>query len=108
MISKLKCPFCQQELRKLFNRYTGEPNCEYECENFKCDLYGIEMPELVWQALIQAKQDLEIARKALEKYADEDMWENCCKWDIEYIQGLFLEYGYKIAKEAIEQIDHKE
>lgn len=56
----------------------------------------------------QSQKDLEIARKALEQYADEDMWENCCKWDVEYIQGLFLEHGYKIAKEALEQIEHKE
>lgn len=67
MNNKLVCPFCQQDLRKLFNRYTGEPNCDYECGNCDCDLYGIEIPETVWQALIQAKQDLEIARKALKE-----------------------------------------
>ncbi|MEE1029805.1 MAG: hypothetical protein UIC65_02165, partial [Alphaproteobacteria bacterium] len=66
MTSKLKCPFCQQELRKLFNRYTGEPNCDYECWNHNCDLYGIEIPETVWKNLIQTKQDLEIARQALK------------------------------------------
>lgn len=51
---------------------------------------------------------LAVAKQALEKYADEDMWETGHQWDVEYIQGLFLERGYKIAKEALEQIEHKE
>ena len=80
MNNELKCPVCQNVLRKLFNRYTGEPNCDYECGNFDCDLYGIEIPESVWKAVIQKLEDLktisakyaqsqksvEIARKALE------------------------------------------
>ena len=71
MKNKLICPFCGESLRKLHNKYTGEPNCDYECGNAYCDLYGVEMSESVWQALIQAKQDLEIARKALEEIRDE-------------------------------------
>lgn len=51
---------------------------------------------------------LAVAKQALEKYADEDMWETGHKWDVEYIQGLFLEHGYKIAKEALEEINRKE
>lgn len=96
-----KCPVCQNNLHKI-NIVVST------CTNDKCRLWGSSIPNLVLEALTQAKQDLEIATKALEKYADEDMWENCCIWDIEYIQGLFLEHGYKIAKEALEQIEHKE
>lgn len=101
MTSKLKCPFCQKGLSQGYNH--DRDTVIYHCNN--CYFQG---DGIIWIALIQAKQDLEIARKALEEYADEDMWENCCKWDIEYIQGLFLEHGYEIAKEALEQIEQKE
>ena len=67
MTNKLKCPVCQNVLRKLFNRYTGEPNCDYECGNFDCDLYGIEIPESVWKAVIKKLEDLKIATKALDR-----------------------------------------
>jgi hypothetical protein len=96
MNNELKCPFCQQELRKLFNRYTGEPNCEYECENFKCDLYGTEMPEFVWQALIQAKQDLEIARQALKKIESTEWYDSMSSYEIMTFTAM----------KALEQIDH--
>ena len=103
MTTKLKYPFCQQELRNCCAGVIYTCSKPDSCPHEQC--YGSKE---LWQALIQAKQDLEIATKALEKYADEDMWENCCIWDIEYIQGLFLEHGYKIAKEALEQISRKE
>lgn len=67
MNNELKCPVCQQDLRKLFNRYTGEPNCDYECGNFDCELYGIEIPESVWKAVIQKLEDLKIVTKALKE-----------------------------------------
>lgn len=110
MTSKLKCTFCKEEIisdlclmcDKIDKGYTSGRQI-YKCN--KCSLFGNKE---LWQALIQAKQDLEILKQALEKYADEDMWENCCKWDIEYIQGLFLERGYKIAKEALEHIEQKD
>ena len=101
MTSKLKCPVCQQDLRKLFNRYTGEPNCDYECESFDCELYGIEIPESVWKAVIQKLEDLKIATKALVfvKTLNER-------------QGGCFEEDYETQKrtvyEALEQIEHKE
>lgn len=54
MTSKLKCPFCQTEL-------IGNSQASY-CN--QCAIYGYNE---IWQALTQAKQDLEIARKALEE-----------------------------------------
>ena len=61
MSNKLICPFCQQELDYLAEDIYGGmycPNCK------KHDLFGNEK---MWQALIQAKQDLVIATKALEE-----------------------------------------
>jgi hypothetical protein len=61
MTSKLKCPFCGQELiREGMNHWWCSCNIEHQGK----ELYGTTA---LWQALIQAKQDLEIARKALEK-----------------------------------------
>lgn len=65
MENALKCPFCGNNLRSLYNKYTAEPNYDFECGNYDCDLYGIEMPETVWKALIRTKKQLEIAKKAL-------------------------------------------
>ena len=95
MTSKLKCPFCQQDLRKLFNRYTGEPNCDYECGNCDCDLYGIEIPETVWHALIQAKQDLKKARKALKDARI-------------FASTHCIASAVKTIDKALEQTEHKE
>lgn len=107
MTSKLKCPICGEILQKYgeIDPDTGTSivlgaNCR------KCGIGNSDIK--LWQALIQAKQDLEILKQALEKYADEDMWETCNIWEVDYIQSMFLEYGYKIAKEALEQIEHKE
>lgn len=69
MTSKLKCPFCGKEL------YSSD-NC-YVCLNDDCIFCGFHFMEKRWkpiielkQALIQAKQDLEIARKALGQIAE--------------------------------------
>ena len=64
MTSKLKCPFCQQELHKDRDGY-------YSCYTDNCSVMnaggnGASGTESLWQALIQAKQDLVIATKALE------------------------------------------
>ena len=95
MTSKLRCPVCGGELVNII----GLPGCT------KCNFLGNEYTR---KALIRTQKQLEIARQALEKYADEDMWGTGHKWDVEYIQGLFLEHGYKIAKEALEQINCKQ
>lgn len=53
MTSKLKCPFCGAELDK-------DISGEFGCPNEKCkkSMFLIGTEEM-WQALIQAKQDLE-------------------------------------------------
>lgn len=60
MTDKLHCPFCQQELiREGMNHWWCSCNIEHQGK----ELYGTTA---LWQALIKAKQDLEIIRKALE------------------------------------------
>ena len=62
MESKLKCPFCQQELREIYFNGVGvgyicpDPDCK-KAEKLKGN-------SEFWQALIQVKQDLEVATKA--------------------------------------------
>ena len=68
MTSKLKCAFCNKDL--ILSYITDDLCCE-ECWE--------SATEKVWQALIQAKQDLEIARKAFE---DIDMLLHSRKFDI--------------------------
>lgn len=64
MTDKLKCPFCQQELiREGMNHWWCSCNIEHQGK----ELYGTTA---LWEALIQAKQDLEIAREALEVATD--------------------------------------
>lgn len=68
MTSKIKCPFCQQELRQ---DYTGVMYCDNEdCEQ-SADWYG---SQILWRALMQAKQDLEIAVDALKKIKEPTAW----------------------------------
>lgn len=98
MISKLKCPVCQQDLRKLFNRYTGKPDCYYECGNVYCELYGIEIPESVWKAVIQKLEDLKIATKALEKIESTEWYDSMSSYEIMTFTAM----------KALEQIEHKE
>lgn len=62
MTSKLKCPYCLSDLEST----TG--GWEYGCTNAECLSAGTLCgTKELWKALIQAKQDLEIARKALEE-----------------------------------------
>lgn len=94
MTSKLKCPFCGAELDK-------DISGEFGCPNEKCkkSMFLIGTEEM-WRALIQAKQDLEIATKALE--------------DITKEHSAFADWVFKavtmkdIAEKALEQIEHKE
>ena len=90
MADKLICPFCGKKL------YSSD-NC-YVCLNDDCIFCGFYFMEKRWkpiielkQALIQAKQDLEIARKALESIRDD----------------LFCQRKIT-ARQALEQIEHKE
>lgn len=57
-MSDMKCPICQNNLHKI-NIIVST------CTNDKCKLWGSSIPNLVLDALAQAKQDLECTRKAL-------------------------------------------
>lgn len=62
MISKLKSPYCSADLEST----TG--GWEYGCTNTECQSAGTLCgTKELWRALIQAKQDLKIATKALEE-----------------------------------------
>lgn len=92
MRNNLKCPFCQQELCQ---DYTGVMYCcNDDCEQ-SADWYG---SPILWQELAQAKQDLDIARKALDK-ADRFF---------EGTIGLYQSEMMAIIKTALEQIKHKD
>lgn len=102
MTSKLKCPFCEYELQE--NRTT----------NLCCPICGLVAPTKLWTALIQAKQDLEIARKALEYYSDSRFGkkqdDGTYALEIDKGCGVTVVYTYdpRLAKQALEQIEHKE
>ena len=84
MTSKLKCPFCKEEL--------DTENYYVRCRNPHCNTTTeMEGTEEIWQALIQAKQDLEIARQALDEIAN----------------GT-LAYPEVMARETLELIEHKD
>lgn len=99
MADKLICPFCGEKL------YSSD-NC-YVCLNDDCIFCGFHFMEKRWkpiielkQALIQAKQDLEIATKALQIIAnaeDDIIYTNWC--------GGSMRANARI---ALEQIEHKE
>lgn len=61
MINKLKCPFCGEEL----SPSSGYGIEVYMCPNLTCHKAPGYAEEGVWRALIQAKQDLEVATKVL-------------------------------------------
>lgn len=55
----------------------------------------------------QLKEQLEIAVKALSRYADSSDWSDCeSNGAVQFVlnEGGFDDYGYKIAQEALEQI----
>lgn len=105
MTSELVCPFCGEEL------FVGDAFIDVQyanCRNPGCKQCGVVMPVEIWQALIQAKQDLEIARKALE-----EIKKVCdgCRWCDSNLYDPTPSDGRRIAEttnNALEQIEHKE
>ena len=62
---------------------------------------------------VELKNKLEIARKALEEYADQGNWQDCLDWN-GYMEdsfvveiGRFDKNGYTTAEEALEKIKEK-
>ena len=114
MESKLKCPFCQQELREIYFNGVG---VGYICPNPRCKkAEKLKGNTEFWQALIQAKQDSEVTQKALD-IANEKL-RHCVNITVEELDELkgnlliahnALLYFSKdpIAIKALEQIEHK-
>ena len=115
MTSKLKfpvCPYCDKLLHCGGTQYINERIVAmWHCQNAECeeteDLIGTrEMWEIVANK-IQAKQDLEIARKALKEISYHYQYEldkptAPAKWFA--VATKMCDY----ADEALEQIEHKE
>lgn len=104
-MSNMKCPVCQNNLHKI-NTFVST------CTNDKCKLWGSSIPNLVLEALAQAKQDLGTARKALEYYADSRFGkkqdDGTYVLEIDKGCGVTVVYTYdpRPAKKALEQITH--
>ena len=110
MTSKLKCPFCETELEQMHDKkLLGCPKCLHIADG------------AFWAKAIQAKQDLEIARKALEEMQH---WLGVVRCSmISHLNNqnnTLLEHyetdstvqnidkAKRILKHYIEQIEHKE
>lgn len=91
MTSKLKCPFCGKKL------WYDEQDGIYRCMKSACVMDYEGGTEQLWQALTQAKQDLEIARKALEEIKKEHTGTG----------GKLYACSFA-AQQALEQIEHKD
>lgn len=89
MTSKLKCPFCGAELQETFGAYM--------CRHAGCKICCCLLPPCMIESLIQAKQDLQIARKALEEIVKEHTGTD----------GKLYACSLT-AQQALEQIEHKE
>lgn len=96
MTSKVKCPYCQTELNE--DEEIGDCYCpNIKCEETTC-LSGSKM---LWQALIQAKQDLEIATKAMNQIMSMGAKNNIC-------YHLKAKTVKSILGNALKQIEHKD
>ena len=138
MISKIKCPFCGDNLRLCEDCIWGLFACCHPTCEKSANMYGTRK---LWQALIQAKQDLEqsekrcsawetqaldykaetialsgeleITTKALEEYANKDNW-GCIEDDRDRVWRTYWYFdgcddgGWVNAEKALEQIKHKE
>lgn len=97
MTSKLRCPFCGKKL------WYDEQDGIYRCMKSACVMDYEGATEQLWQALTQAKQDLEIARQALEEI---DALLLSHKFDITELGRLnIIQY---LVSRALKLTEHKE
>ena len=95
MTDKLKCCFCGSELENACAQVI------YFCPNDEChkakDWYASKQ---VWQALIQAKQGLEIAKSYVKGISE---------MVINSSDNIYIVIGHfkKLAEQTLEQIEHK-
>lgn len=125
MTSKLKCTFCQHELLCIGILHAQDNHTIWYCPKCatKKQLWRIANKEL-WQALIQAKQDLEFFKEEQNRAAtaliERTKELDKCQKDLEIarkaLEDIVLEhnanahgrYVVKIAEDAIAAIEHKE
>ena len=92
MTSKLICPFCGEEIK-----IAGERTTIMSCFNGECCGSGLYGEEAMWQALTQAKQDLEQSEKC------------CSAWETQALdykaETIALSGKLEIARKALEEID---
>lgn len=114
MTSKLKCPYSEEELKEIRNNFKGnKPVCPvcpwcnqpkvlqddmFVCANTDCSACA---EPFLHKALIQAKQDLEIATKAMNQVMSMGAKNNIC-------YHLKAKTVKSILGNALEQIEHKE
>lgn len=98
MTDKLHCPFCGAELEEFGG--SDFPLLHY-CDNTNCNLYHIMGQYTLWQALIQAKQDLEIAKYYVKGISE---------MVINSGDNIYIVIGHfkKLAEQTLEQIEQKE
>lgn len=92
MTSKLKCPVCNHELYQ-----TASECLTYCCLNKDCPSdFKLAGSKEIWQALIQAKQDLEQSEKC------------CSAWEIQALdykaETIALSGKLEIARKAMNQV----
>lgn len=87
-MSDVKCPICQNNLHKI-NVVVST------CTNDKCKLWGSPIPNLVLEALQQAKQDLERSEKC------------CSDWGLQALdykaENIALSGDLKLTREALDK-----
>lgn len=100
MTSKLKCPFCQQELREIYFNGVG---VGYICPNPRCKkAEKLKGNAEFWQALIQSQKNLETAKQALKQIV-------CTDKDSKPLKGVVSCWlDMDDLNKCIEQIEHKE
>ena len=97
MTSKLKCPVCNHKLYQ-----TASEPATYCCLYKDCQSdFKFAGSKELWQALIQAKQDLEIAKSYVEGISQ--MVINSC-------DNIYIVIGHfkKLAEQTLKQIENKE
>ena len=133
MTSKLKCPVCGKDLIPM-TLSSNDNGTLYSSVAFpiKDCICNTSASKKIWQALIQAKQDLEIAKADIEDYKKHNaLWEQIrnntilelerkleiatkALKDITKEHSAFADWVFKavtmkgIAEKALEQIEHKE
>ena len=96
MTDRLKCPFCGSELEQCFENMP-----DLACSNIECDYATIPLPPKIWQALIQTKQDLEMAKSYVKGISE---------MVINSGDNIYIVIGHfkKLAEQTLKQIEHKE